>query len=85
MRPLEDAGKNGWKMADFSVMMVVVEQDNARPHTVRVAMNCLTACQTLPLSARSLSDRACLGYDEKATDLPGNVDDLSEQLENICQ
>ncbi|GFX65359.1 hypothetical protein TNCV_3169061 [Trichonephila clavipes] len=25
MRPLKDAGKNGWKMADFSVMMVAVD------------------------------------------------------------
>ncbi|GFU10167.1 hypothetical protein TNCV_3449501 [Trichonephila clavipes] len=25
MRPLEDAGKNGWAMADFSVMMVAVD------------------------------------------------------------
>ncbi|GFX97382.1 hypothetical protein TNCV_1077531 [Trichonephila clavipes] len=24
-RPLEDSGKNGWTMADFSVMMVVVD------------------------------------------------------------
>ncbi|GFV34467.1 hypothetical protein TNCV_1413971 [Trichonephila clavipes] len=25
MQPLEDAGKNGWKIADFSVMMVAVD------------------------------------------------------------
>ncbi|GFU65405.1 DDE_3 domain-containing protein [Trichonephila clavipes] len=29
------------------------EQDNARPHTVRVAINCLRACQTLPWPAKS--------------------------------
>ncbi|GFU66473.1 HTH_Tnp_Tc3_2 domain-containing protein [Trichonephila clavipes] len=42
-------------------------QNNARPHTARVAMNYLTASQTLPWPARSLSNRACLGYDCKAT------------------
>ncbi|GFV70168.1 transposable element Tc1 transposase [Trichonephila clavipes] len=46
---------------------LIFQQDNARPHTVRVAMNCLTACQTLPWPAKSLSNRACLGYDGKAT------------------
>ncbi|GFW91297.1 transposable element Tc1 transposase [Trichonephila clavipes] len=30
-----------------------VMQENARPHTARVAMNCLTACQTLPWPSRS--------------------------------
>ncbi|GFS94717.1 uncharacterized protein TNCV_4456261 [Trichonephila clavipes] len=44
---------------------LIFQQDNARPHTVRVAMNCLTACQTLPWPARTLSNRACLGYDGK--------------------
>ncbi|GFV43778.1 hypothetical protein TNCV_4609361 [Trichonephila clavipes] len=24
-QPLEEAGKNGWKMADFSVMMIAVD------------------------------------------------------------
>ncbi|GFV07632.1 transposable element Tc1 transposase [Trichonephila clavipes] len=32
---------------------LIFQQDNARPHTIRVAMNCLTACQTIPWSARS--------------------------------
>ncbi|GFW51781.1 transposable element Tc1 transposase [Trichonephila clavipes] len=32
---------------------LIFQKDNVRPHTVRVAMNCLTACQTLPWSARS--------------------------------
>ncbi|GFT66649.1 hypothetical protein TNCV_4803421 [Trichonephila clavipes] len=26
MRPLEDTGKNGWTMEDYSVMIVVVDQ-----------------------------------------------------------
>ncbi|GFS66508.1 hypothetical protein TNCV_3857211 [Trichonephila clavipes] len=43
------------------------QQGNARPHTSRAAMNCLTACQALPWAARlqDLSNRACLGYDGK--------------------
>jgi len=31
---------------------LVFQQDNARPHMARVAMNCLQACQTLPWPAR---------------------------------
>ncbi|GFX08666.1 transposable element Tc1 transposase [Trichonephila clavipes] len=27
MQPLEDAGKNGWTLVDFSVMMVAVDQE----------------------------------------------------------
>ncbi|GFX16081.1 transposable element Tc1 transposase [Trichonephila clavipes] len=27
---------------------LIFQQDNARPHTARVVMNCLTACQTVP-------------------------------------
>ncbi|GFU15682.1 hypothetical protein TNCV_1269061 [Trichonephila clavipes] len=47
---------------------LIFQQDKARPYTVRVAINCLTACQTLVSQiARTLSDRACLGYDGKAT------------------
>ncbi|GFU61895.1 hypothetical protein TNCV_4826661 [Trichonephila clavipes] len=51
----------------------------------RVAINCLTARQTHSSPARSLSDRACLEYEGKATDIPGNVDDLAVKLEQICQ
>ncbi|GFT48287.1 HTH_Tnp_Tc3_2 domain-containing protein [Trichonephila clavipes] len=46
---------------------LIFQQDNARPYAARVAMNCLTACQTLSWSAISLSNRACLGYNEKTT------------------
>ncbi|GFW49546.1 hypothetical protein TNCV_2843271 [Trichonephila clavipes] len=49
-------------------------------------MNCPTACQALSWSARSLSNRACLGYDEKATASKGNVHDLApRQLVKIYQ
>ncbi|GFW71299.1 hypothetical protein TNCV_537171 [Trichonephila clavipes] len=73
MRPLEDAGNNRWIVADFSVMMVAVDlgpqqfQDNARSHTARAAMHCLTACQTIPWPARFLSNQASLGYNGKGT------------------
>ncbi|GFU92728.1 hypothetical protein TNCV_2892371 [Trichonephila clavipes] len=50
-----------------STLASFFQQDNARPHTVHFAMNCLKTCQTLPWLARSLSSRACLGYDGKAT------------------
>ncbi|GFS91250.1 hypothetical protein TNCV_1306751 [Trichonephila clavipes] len=30
MWPLEDTGKNGWTMADFSVMMVAVDLSHGR-------------------------------------------------------
>ncbi|GFX14649.1 hypothetical protein TNCV_4016471 [Trichonephila clavipes] len=45
-------------------------QDNTIPHTARVVMSYLAASQTLPWVsqiARYLSNRACLGYDGKAT------------------
>ncbi|GFT84714.1 uncharacterized protein TNCV_2767231 [Trichonephila clavipes] len=41
-------------------------EDKARSHAACVAMNCLTACQTLPWSSRSHLYRTCLGYDGKA-------------------
>ncbi|GFV62443.1 transposable element Tc1 transposase [Trichonephila clavipes] len=63
-------------------------QDNASLHTARISMNCLTPCQTLPWPARSLSNRACLGYGGKADDrryLPENTDDLTQQLRQNWQ
>ncbi|GFX21115.1 HTH_Tnp_Tc3_2 domain-containing protein [Trichonephila clavipes] len=46
---------------------LIFHRDNAKPHTTRVAMNCFTAYKTLLWPARSLSNRACLGYEGKAT------------------
>ncbi|PRD28351.1 UNVERIFIED_CONTAM: hypothetical protein NCL1_32637 [Trichonephila clavipes] len=46
---------------------LMFQQDIAKPHTKLVAMNCFTTYQTLPCPARSLSNRACLEYDRKAT------------------
>ncbi|GFW20793.1 uncharacterized protein TNCV_1050141 [Trichonephila clavipes] len=45
---------------------IVFQQDNARSHTTRVTMHCLRDSQTLPWPSRSLFNRACLGYYEKA-------------------
>ncbi|GFW33903.1 transposable element Tc1 transposase [Trichonephila clavipes] len=64
---------------------LIFQQDNAKPHTTYVALNCLKAYQTLPWPARSHSNRACLGYDGKAIASPGNVDDLAQQLKQIWQ
>ncbi|GFU12979.1 transposable element Tc1 transposase [Trichonephila clavipes] len=67
---------------------LIFQQDNARPHMVRVAMNCLTACQTLPWPARSedvsLTDHAwhMMG---RQLHLPRNVDDLVRNLDQIWQ
>ncbi|GFW60694.1 hypothetical protein TNCV_570401 [Trichonephila clavipes] len=95
MRPLEDDGKNGWTMADFSILMVaddlgllqirwryppglIFQHDNAKLHTARVSMTCLTAYQTLFGPVRSPDPSAI----EHVWDmvggrlhLPGNVDD----------
>ncbi|GFV94841.1 transposable element Tcb1 transposase [Trichonephila clavipes] len=89
MRPLEDADKNEWTVADFSVRMypgLIFQQDNAKLHTTRVAINCFTAYQTLPWPARSLSNRACPVYNGKATaSTRGDVDDLVRQMKQIWQ
>ncbi|GFW00778.1 uncharacterized protein TNCV_1920691 [Trichonephila clavipes] len=53
-------------------------QDNARPHMTCVAMNCLTACQTLPWPSRS-PDLSLIKYVldmiGRQLHLPANVDD----------
>ena len=62
---------------------LVFQQDNARPHTARVAMNCLKACQTLPWPADlSPIERVCdmMG---RRLHLARNVDDLFRQLVRI--
>ncbi|GFV21348.1 transposable element Tc1 transposase [Trichonephila clavipes] len=64
------------------------QQDNSKPHTAHVVMNCLTAFQTLPLPATS----PYLSPVEHVWDMmrqrlhvPGNFDDLTQQLEQIWQ
>ncbi|GFU94624.1 hypothetical protein TNCV_293431, partial [Trichonephila clavipes] len=55
-------------------------QDNAKPHTIHVAMNCLTAYQTLLWPARSPYpspiEHVC-DMMRRRLPLPGNVDDLA--------
>ncbi|UYV82315.1 hypothetical protein LAZ67_21001686, partial [Cordylochernes scorpioides] len=64
------------------------QQDNARPHTARVTMNCLQSCRTLPWPARSPD----LSPIEHIWDVMGrrlqpsrNVNYLARQLETIWQ
>ncbi|GFT41429.1 uncharacterized protein TNCV_3890451 [Trichonephila clavipes] len=48
---------------------LIFQKDNAKQHMTRVAMNCLTAFQTLFFVVqitRSLYNQICLGYDGKA-------------------
>ncbi|GFY05558.1 hypothetical protein TNCV_4370671 [Trichonephila clavipes] len=45
MRPLEDAGKNGWTMADFSVMRVAVDLGPSRSGgQIDCQISCHSAC-----------------------------------------
>ncbi|GFW11871.1 transposable element Tc1 transposase [Trichonephila clavipes] len=59
---------------------LIFQQDNAKPHTPHVAMNCLTAYQILPWPAIS-PDPSTIEHvwDMMGTRLrlPGNVDDLA--------
>ncbi|UYV63385.1 hypothetical protein LAZ67_2003918 [Cordylochernes scorpioides] len=64
------------------------QQDNSRPHTARVTMDCLQSCRTLPWPARSPD----LSPIEHIWDAMGrriqpsrNVDYLARQLETIWQ
>ncbi|GFX39898.1 transposable element Tc1 transposase [Trichonephila clavipes] len=67
---------------------LIFQQDKAGPHTERVTMNDLTAFQTLPWSTKSL-DLSPIGHFwdmmDRQLHLPGNVDDLTRQLEQIWQ
>ncbi|GFX82709.1 transposable element Tc1 transposase [Trichonephila clavipes] len=40
--------ENRFATVPLAVLWSYFQQNNARPHTVRVTMNCLKACQTLP-------------------------------------
>ncbi|UYV82173.1 hypothetical protein LAZ67_21001252 [Cordylochernes scorpioides] len=64
------------------------QQDNARPHTARVTMDCLQSCRTLPWPARS-PDISPIEHiwDVMGRDLQPsrNVDYLARQLETIWQ
>ncbi|GFW15890.1 transposable element Tc1 transposase [Trichonephila clavipes] len=56
------------------------QQDNVRPHTACVAMNCLTACQTLPCPSRSPDFslfKHVLDMMGRRLHIPENADDLA--------
>ncbi|GFV78242.1 transposable element Tc1 transposase [Trichonephila clavipes] len=65
-----------------------VMQDNAKPKTTRFAMNCLIAFQILPWPTR-LPDPSLIGLVGdmmgRRLHLPGNVYDLTQQLEQLWQ
>ncbi|GFV75141.1 transposable element Tc1 transposase [Trichonephila clavipes] len=67
---------------------LIFQQDNAKPHTAHVFMDCLTACQALPWSARS-PDLSPIEHVwdmmERQLHVPGNVDDLARQLEQVWE
>ncbi|GFX04581.1 transposable element Tc1 transposase [Trichonephila clavipes] len=66
--------------------ILIFQQDNARTHTARVALNCFTACQTLPWPARTpnLSPTEHVwNMMGRRVLLPGNVNDLALQLDQI--
>ncbi|GFU10304.1 transposable element Tcb1 transposase [Trichonephila clavipes] len=67
----------------FAVPGHIFQQDNIKPHTSRVAMNRLTACQTLPWPAISPNlppiEHVC-NMMGRQLHLPGNTDDLPRQL-----
>ncbi|GFV21518.1 transposable element Tc1 transposase [Trichonephila clavipes] len=67
---------------------LIFQQDKTRSHTARVAINCLTAYQTLLWPSKS-SDPSPIEHVQymmrRRLHLPGNVDDLARQLEKIWQ
>ncbi|GFY36384.1 transposable element Tc1 transposase [Trichonephila clavipes] len=65
---------------------LIFQQNNVKPHTTRVAMNYLTAYQTLPWPAKPLDpspNEHVWDMMGRRLHLPGNVDDLAQQLEQI--
>ncbi|GFU67174.1 transposable element Tc1 transposase [Trichonephila clavipes] len=70
------------ELSDQQYLGLIFQQDNARPHMACVAINSLTACQTLPWPAR-LPDLSPIEHVwdtmGRRLHLPGNVDDLVRQ------
>ena len=58
---------------------LIFQHDNARPHTTRVAINCLQAGPILPWSAWSPNHRAHLGRLQPSR----NIEELLQQLKTI--
>ncbi|GFV48996.1 transposable element Tc1 transposase [Trichonephila clavipes] len=51
-RYVDDVLRNVFPPFFLQYLGLIFQQNNAIPHTARVAVNCLTACQTLPWLAR---------------------------------
>ncbi|GFV34856.1 hypothetical protein TNCV_1451601 [Trichonephila clavipes] len=49
---LQQHSDNCFAIVPFAVPKPYFSEDKARPYATRLAMNCLTACQTLPWPAR---------------------------------
>ncbi|GFT05603.1 transposable element Tcb1 transposase [Trichonephila clavipes] len=65
---------------------LILRPDNAKHYTTRVAMNCLTAYQTLPCPVRSPDPSPIEHVWDmmgRRLHLPGNVDDQVRKLEQI--
>ncbi|GFW78395.1 transposable element Tc1 transposase [Trichonephila clavipes] len=65
---------------------LIFQQDNIKPHTTRIAMNRLTAYQTLPWPARSPDPSPIEHVWDmmgRRLHLPENVNDLARQLDKF--
>ncbi|GFX05473.1 transposable element Tc1 transposase [Trichonephila clavipes] len=80
--------ENCFATVPFAVPWPYFSENKARPHAVRVAMNCLIAYQILPWLSRS-PDLSPIEHiwdvRGRRLHLPGNVDGLTRQLEQIWQ
>ncbi|GFX32114.1 transposable element Tcb1 transposase [Trichonephila clavipes] len=80
--------ENCFATVPLVVLWSYFQQDNVRPRTARVAMNCLKACQTLPWPD-SLTDLSLIEHVwdmiRRRLHLPWNVDDLPRKLVQIWQ
>ncbi|GFU48893.1 transposable element Tc1 transposase [Trichonephila clavipes] len=66
----------------------IFQQDNAKQHTTRFAMNCFPTYETLPWPSRSPDPSPIKHVWDmmgRRMHLPGNVDDLARQLEQFWQ
>ncbi|GFV85542.1 transposable element Tcb1 transposase [Trichonephila clavipes] len=92
MRPLDDAGKNWWSIRDFSVMMVAVDPGPQQIRRTDWLSDQLTQ-RALDSSLSTIRPRSpdtspvnhIWNMMGRRLHLPGNVDDLPRQLEQIWQ
>ncbi|GFT84222.1 transposable element Tc1 transposase [Trichonephila clavipes] len=72
----------------WSGVRFLLTQDNAKPHMEPITINCLTDCKTLPSPARSIDIYPIQHVQDmkgRRLRLPGTVDPLARQLEQIWQ